>query len=130
MERGLCGRACRCTSTLLQLGRECVSALMRSRGRPAEPGPAQELCLGSFSGSSPGLFSHEGDLRRGRRKTNKKPSPSQSIQTNGLQQCVFISFLKTLPNSHFTFQLLLTVRVMFLGVFPPVAATGTAVFHL
>lgn len=51
-------------------------------------------------------------------------SQRQSIQVKAPQQRVFISFLQTLPESRFAFQLLLTGSVTFLGVFPP--ATGTA----
>lgn len=60
----------------------------------------------------------------GKQMQTPPSSQRQSIQMNALQQRVFISFLQTLPESRFAFQLLLTVRVTFLGVFPP--ATGTA----
>lgn len=51
-------------------------------------------------------------------------SQRQSIQVKAPQQRMFISFLQTLPESRFAFQLLLTGSVTFLGVFPP--PTGTA----
>lgn len=63
-------------------------------------GPAQEPCLGNPSGSSPALCSHKGNW--GGKKQQKRASQSQSIH-DVLQQCVFVSFLKALPEPRLSF---------------------------
>lgn len=121
MEEDLRGRSCCPTSALFQLGQECVSVLGGWGSQDQD-----ELYLGSSSGSSLALCSRKGQLKGGWETPTRKPSQSQSIQTTMVQQGMFISFLQMLSSSHLTFQFLVTVRVMFLCVFPPVAATGAA----
>lgn len=74
-------------------------------------GLAPELCLGSPSGSSQ-LYAHTRGT--GGDKQQKRPSQSQSIETDVLQQCVCELCESTAQAS---LQLLLTGRVTFLWVF-------------
>lgn len=102
---------------------ECVAALGPVTREAGRARAAARAVLRKFSRKQPRVVLSQGGVG-GKQMQIPPRSQRQSIQMKARQQCVFISFLQTLPESHFAFQLLLTGRVTFLGVFPP--ATGTA----
>lgn len=94
-------------STPLWPGQECVSALIPITREAEGARTGTRTVRRKFFRKQPRFMLTPGGIK-GRGRSKKTPSRSQSIQTHVLQQCVFITFLKAPPNSHFTFQLLLT----------------------